>query len=234
MRPRALAALLALVGCLLVAAPGAEAHGGNANYRSVIDRVTPEVEGVEFTVLNYDAEFEVVADGHSVLLYGYEDEPYARILADGTVQVNERSPATYLNEDRYAATEVPAIADPEAPPRWKTIDETGTFVFHDHRMHYMSTGTAPIVKDESVKTKVFDYSIPIRIDGRAGAIDGTLWWVGPEDTSKLPFIVAAIVIVLAGGLAVFLVRRRRGRDEGGGDAGPSPAGAAPAPGREAW
>jgi hypothetical protein len=208
---------------LAAAAPAALAHGGNSNFRSVIDRVTPEVEGVEVNVRNYDAEFElVVRDGNRVLLYGYEDEPYARVLADGTVQVNQRSPAAYLNEDRYAASRVPAAADASAPPRWKTVDGSGTFVFHDHRMHYMATGTPPRVKDEAVKTKVFDYRVPIRIDGEAGAITGTLWWVGPEDTSKLPFAIAGIAVVLLGGLAVVLVRRRRG--------GEAPADT----GKEAW
>jgi len=145
------------------------------------------------------------------------------VLPDGTVQVNQRSPAAYLNEDRYATTKVPAIADPEAAPRWQTIDSSGTFVFHDHRMHYMATGTPPQVKDEGEKTKVFDYSIPIQIDGEEGAIDGTLWWVGPEDTSKLPFAIAGIAVVVLGGLAVLIVRRRRA---GGGDDDPEA--------KEAW
>lgn len=222
-------AVVASIVCLLAAAaPAALAHGGNSNFRSVIDRVTPEVEGVEVSVRNYDAEFElVVRDGNRALLYGYEDEPYVRLLADGTVQVNQRSPAVYLNEDRYATTKVPAIADADAPPQWKTVDGSGSFVFHDHRMHYMATGTPPAVKDESRKTKVFDYSIPIRIDGTAGAIEGTLFWVGPEETSKLPFAIAGIAIVVLGGLGVLVVRRRRGRDGGEG-------GTTEGAGKEAW
>lgn len=207
-------ALLAASALLVLAAPGALAHGGNANYRSVIERVTPDVPGVEVEVLNYDSEFELRSpDGREVTIYGYEDEPYARVLPDGTVQVNERSPATYLNEDRYASAEVPPTADPEAPPRWKTLDESGRFVWHDHRMHYMAQGTAPQVKDESVKTKVFDYEVPIAVDGRSGAIAGTLYWVGPEDTSKLPFIIAGAVILLGGGALVIVLRRRRDRAE---------------------
>lgn len=208
-------AFLAASVLLALAAPGALAHGGNANYRSVIEEVTPSIPGVEAEVLNYDAELELVArDGHEVTIYGYEDEPYARVLADGTVQVNERSAATYLNEDRYARTKVPASVDPEATPRWKTIEGGGRFVFHDHRMHYMAEGTAPQVKDESRKTKVFDYEVPIAIDGRRGEIAGTLYWVGPEDTSKLPFFLAGAVIVIGGAAMVIVVRRRRDRDAG--------------------
>jgi hypothetical protein len=208
---------------LALAAPGALAHGGNADYRSVIKRVTPSVPGVEVEVLNYDSEFELRSEGREVTIYGYEDEPYARVLPDGTVQVNERSPATYLNEDRYASAKVPEAADPLAPPRWKTVDQSGRFVWHDHRMHYMAEGTAPQVKDEGRKTKVFDFEVPIEVDGRAGAIAGTLFWVGPADTSKLPFALAGAAILLGGGALVLVLRRRRERAEAGGTGG-----------REAW
>jgi hypothetical protein len=79
---------------LLFAAPSAWGHGGNPNYRSVIDRVTPNVPEVSFEVLSYDSYMQLLDQhGHEVVIYGYEDEPYARVLKDGTVQINERSPA---------------------------------------------------------------------------------------------------------------------------------------------
>ena len=221
-----LAASLALL--LLAPAPAALAHGGNPDYRSVIDRVTPPTPGVEFQVLDYDSHLQLLdQDGHEVVVYGYEGEPYARVLADGTVQVNERSPALYLNEDRFAEVELPPSADPEAPPRWKTFDRSGVFVWHDHRMHYMSPALPPQVEDESRKTKILDYAIPIRVDGRKGAIDGTLYLVGPADTSKAPFIVAGIAIVVLGGAAVLFIRRRRRGEV-------DVPGAGPEPGGEAW
>jgi hypothetical protein len=214
---------------LAFSAPAAPAHGGNPDYRSVIDRVTPKVPDVSFQVLSYDSYFQLLDQhGHEVVVYGYEQEPYARILRDGTVQVNERSPATYLNDTRFATTPVPPIADAKAPPRWKTVDDSGTFLWHDHRMHYMSTATPPQVTDKSRKTKNFDYTIPIRVDGRKGAIDGTLYWVGSPTTSKLPFIVAGIVVLLGGGALVLVARRRRG----GGDDGR--LGAAKESAKEAW
>jgi hypothetical protein len=221
--------VLALVVAMLVAMPAAaSAHAGNPNYRSEIDRVTPAVPGVSFEVLNYDSYMQLLdPGGHAVTIYGYEGEPYARILKNGTVQVNKRSPALYLDENRYAEVQVPKYADAKAPPQWKTFDHSGTFLWHDHRMHYMQTTTPPQVKDTSQKTKVFNYEIPIRVEGKKGAIDGTLFWVGPANTSKTPFIVGGIVIVLAGGAFVLIVRRRR-RD---GDEGPGPS---QEPATEAW
>jgi LPXTG-motif cell wall-anchored protein len=226
-------AALAATTALLIgfSATPALAHEGNPDFRSVIDRVTPNVPGVSFEVLSYDSYFQLLDQhGHEVVIYGYENEPYARVLKDGTVQVNERSPAYYLNDTRFPTAEVPPAADPKAPPKWKTVDDSGTFIWHDHRMHYQSTSTPPQVTDTSRKTKIFDYEVPLRIDGRKGAIDGTLYWVGPADTSKLPFIVAGAVIVLAGGALVLFVRRRRREDEDGDD------GAKPGdePAKEAW
>lgn len=220
---------LAVVAALLVLipAPSALAHaGGNPNYRSVIDRVTPKVPGVIFEVLAYDAYFELRDQhGHEVVVYGYEGEPYARVLKDETVQVNERSPAYYLNETRYPEEqEVPPTANADAAPRWKTVGSSGIFLWHDHRMHYGSTGTPPQVKDTSRKTKVFDYEIPLRIDGRKGAIDGTLYWVGSPNPSKLPFIVGAVAILVVGGALVLVVRRRRGPEDESKDE----------PAKEAW
>jgi len=219
----ALAAITTLL-CLFMASP-ALGHEGNPDFRSEIDSVRPNVPGVSFEVLNYDADMEVVdQDGHEIVIYGYEGEPFARILRDGTVQKNQRSPATYLNVDRYAEVQVPKSADAQAPPEWKTVDDSGTLRWHDHRMHYMAKETPPQVKDESKRTKVFDYEIPLRIDGRKGAIDGTLFWVGPADTSKTPFLIVGAVIVLAGGAAVMIARRRRGPED---DDGVGPA-------KEAW
>ncbi|HEY5053073.1 MAG TPA: hypothetical protein VII45_06650 [Solirubrobacterales bacterium] len=211
---RAIWATLLAASVLLTAAPGALAHAGNPDYRSVIDKVTPNVPNVTFQVLSYDSYFQLLDQhGHEVTIYGYENEPYARILRDGTVQVNQRSPATYLNDSRFATAQVPPIADPTAPPRWKTVDDSGTFIWHDHRMHYQSTATPPQVTDKGRKTKIFDYKVPIKVDNRKGAIDGTLFWVGSPAASKTPFIFAGIVIVLAGGALVLLSRRRRRDDD---------------------
>jgi hypothetical protein len=224
-----LAALAATTALLIgLSATPALAHEGNPDYRSIINRVTPKVPGVSFEVLSYDSYMQLLDQhGHEVVIDGYEGEPYARVLKNGTVQVNERSPAYYLNDTRFPTTQVPAVANPKAPPRWKTVDDSGTFLWHDHRMHYGSTATPPQVTDTSRKTKIFNYTIPLRVDGRKGAIDGTLYWVGSANTSKLPFILAGIVIVLGGGGLVLLARRRRDSDEDG----PAPN---DEPGKEAW
>jgi len=212
------AAVIALALACALAPAQALAHGGNPNYRSEINSIQPPLpSGVKIEVLDYDSYFQLIdQSGHEVVIYGYNDEPYARIEKDGTVQVNERSPATYLNDSRFETdVTVPKSADPDAPPEWKTVDDSGTFIWHDHRMHWMIQTQLPTeVTDKSKKTKVFDYEIPLKVDGKDTEIHGTLWWVGSASTSKLPFVIAAIVIVLGGGALVLWLRRRRGGDDG--------------------
>jgi len=229
-----LVAALALVSAWALAPAQALAHGGDPNYRSEINSVQPPLpDGVSIEVLDYDSYLQLKdLRGHEVVIYGYNGEPYARIEQDGTVQVNERSPALYLNDSRFETdVTVPKSADPEAPPEWKTVDDSGTFIWHDHRMHWMVPGQLPPqVKDTGEKTKVFTYEIPLGVDGKETTLNGTLWWVGGTGTSKLPFVIAAIVIVLGGGALVLWIRRRRdGGDAGSGGDRPADEQAA-----EAW
>jgi hypothetical protein len=238
-----LVAALAVTLAQALAPAHALAHGGNPNYRSEIDSVQPPLpSGVKIEVLDYDSYFQLIdQQGHEVVIDGYNDEPYARIEKDGTVQVNQRSPATYLNDSRFETdVTVPKSADPKLPPEWKTVDDSGTFIWHDHRMHWMIANQLPTqVKDKGQKTKIFDYEIPLTVDGKKTTIDGTLWWVGSAGTSKLPFVIVGIAIVLGGGALVLWLRRRRDRGDGGGNEGADggDGGDRPAPSEpvgEAW
>lgn len=191
------------------------AHQGNPNMESVVDRVTPQTKGVTLEVLNRDDRFEIVNDSSkTIVIEGYSEEPYARLLANGIVQVNERSPAYYLNDDRYANVEVPKSASAKASPQWTTVDKSGRFQWHDHRMHYMAKGVPSSVKDQSVRQKVFDYEIPIKIGGKAGAIDGTLFWTPqPGGGPPVAAVASFVALLLIAGAAVVFVRRRRGTSE---------------------
>jgi hypothetical protein len=206
-----LAAILVTAGTLLLGAPAALAHQGSPNFLSQVNRVTPQTSAVSVTVVNRDDRL-LVRDtgGRDVVIYGYEEEPYARIAADGTVSVNTDSKAYYLNTERDGKVDVPAGVDSDGAPRWKLVDRTGRFEWHDHRMHWMAKADPEVVKDKSVRTKVFDWRVPVRIDGRPGTIAGTLFWT-PTPSSNLPlgaiFAFAALVIVAC--IAVIVVRRRR-------------------------
>src|ERR1700760_2634803 len=74
-------------------------QGSSFHYRSEIRSVTPRTHGLSVRVLQFaDRLLLVNHTGRTVTIFGYEGEPYARILADGTAEQNRRSPATYLNQ----------------------------------------------------------------------------------------------------------------------------------------
>jgi hypothetical protein len=208
MRARLAAGVLAAIACAIPAA-SAFAHEGNPSFRSEIERLDPATRGISVEVLNFDDSLRLEnQSGQTVVVEGYEHEPYIRIGPDGRVEVNERSPAYYLNQDRFAAVDVPDSVDPTAPPRWRPVDETGQYAWHDHRAHYMGQGTPPQVNDPDVEQEVFDYSIPIRVDGERVRVLGTLTWVGAGDSVPIaPFVALAVVALAA--IAVVVVRRRR-------------------------
>ena len=177
-------AVAAALAALCVAAPAALAHEGNPNYRSEVRTIAPALPGLEARVLNYDDRIELVYDGERPLVVeGYRDEPYLRFDPDGRVEVNRRSPAAYLNEDRFAKVELPARADHAAPPSWAAVAENGRYDWHDHRIHWMGEGTLPPqVEDEGERTQGVRLEDP---DGspRAGRsrCAGTLTWLGEEE-----------------------------------------------------
>ncbi len=119
--------------------------------------------------------------GQTVTVYGYQGEPYARVLANGTAERNTRSPATYLNQSFYGDISVPPQANARAAPQWAVIDRTGQLEWHDHRIHYTSPAVPPQVKDQGKRTLIFDWKVPISVGPAAGAIEGQLFWV-PESS----------------------------------------------------
>ncbi len=186
-------------------------QGSSYHYRTYITRVVPSVPGLTLHVLEFaDRLIMVNHTGKTVTVYGYQKDPYARVLANGTVEVNLHSPAYYLNQNFYGDVAVPASASPSATPQWRTIDRTGQFEWHDHRIHWMSPLLSPKVTNQAKRTEIFAWEVPIRVGAQPATIYGRLFWV-PEEGTKTPVtaIVALVAIVLLGGALVVVVRRRR-------------------------
>jgi hypothetical protein len=206
-------------------------QGSSYDYRSNITAVVPKVPGLSVEVLEFaDRLLLRNHTGKTVTIYGYEGEPYARVLANGVAEQNVRAPATYLNTNFYAQVTVPSIASASAPPKWEVVDRTGEFEWHDHRIHWMSPVPPARVKDKSTRTLIFNWNVPIEVGSTKGAIAGQLFWTPENSKAPLAAIIVGALIVVGGLLFVVFVRRRRARasiDDGGG------AGADAAP-TEAW
>lgn len=217
--------LAVALGLLAPCAPAtALGHEGNPSFRSEIRDVVPEVGDVRVEVLDYDDSLRLTNAGEeTVVVEGYDGEPYVRIRPDGAVEVNRRSPSHYLNDDRFADVEVPRSADAGADPEWELVDRSGQYAWHDHRIHYMARGTPSQVTDEGERTRIFDYAVPLEVGDQRAELRGTLWWVGPQDEVRLAPIVGLVAAILLGAGLVVVLRRRRRRSAGERSAPPGEA-----------
>ena len=64
--------------------------------------MTPAEPGLRVKVVQYaDRLLLTNHTGAIVTVYGYQHEPYARVLPDGRVELNTRSLAYYLNQNFF-------------------------------------------------------------------------------------------------------------------------------------
>jgi hypothetical protein len=187
-------------------------QGSSYEYRSNITAVAPNVGGLSVEVLEFaDRLLLRNHTGKTVTIYGYEGEPYARVLANGTAEQNVHAPATYLNTSFYAQVTVPPIASSSATPKWEVVDRTGQFEWHDHRIHWMSPIPPARVKNKGTRTLIFNWKVPIEVGNTKGAIAGQLFWTPESSKAPLAAIILGVAIVVGGVLFVVFVRRRRAR-----------------------
>jgi hypothetical protein len=204
----AVALLAALVAC-----PAAAAHGDGAarGYTSSVQAITPRLDGLTVQVLQGDDQLHLRNDtGRELVIEGYDGEPYLRFDAGGGVYRNANSPASYLNEERFGAVDVPASASKTATPRWERVARGSAFEWHDHRIHWMSTIDPPKVRQAKDQPHhVFDWNVPGRVAGEPLAIRGTLDYQPPPKSSFNPILIAPLVaLALAGGIFWWARRRR--------------------------
>jgi hypothetical protein len=189
------------------ATPAAADPPGPTDYRSTVTAIEPAVGGLRAEVVGGDAFLELrVGDGHEVEVEGYGGEPYLRFRADGTVERNRHSEATYLNDDRQGAVDLPPQADNEADPDWERVADGGRYAWHDHRIHWMGSGAPPGVEPGEL---VQDWAVPMSVDGAAVEVRGELVRAG--SVSAVPWLALAA----AGAAAVTVFGLRRARATGG-------------------
>lgn len=203
MRRRVLAAAGVLMAVIVLPAPARADPAVPTNYRSRVTGTVP-ADGLRAEVVGGDAFLRLTVEGRRVVVLGYEGEPYLRFHGDGTVERNRRSSARWLNAQRYARVDVPDDVDVGGPPEWETVATDGSWSWHDHRIHWMSPFPPEPVAAGSGRRRVtiFDWEVPLVVDGRPGVVRGTLEWI--PDPSPFPALVAAAFVAIG----VSLVRTR--------------------------
>lgn len=201
-RPIPLVALLGFVVWCFLPGTALADPAGPTDFRTTVVGITPATDVVRLSVVGGDSFLWIEVDpGHSVLIFGYDREPYLRIGSDGAVDQNRRSYATYYNEDRFGLATIPATVDNDAEPDWERVGSGGAWAWHDHRAHWM--GTEPpigLVAGESLPDQV----VPILVDGTEVAVELRTTLVEPP--SRLLVVVAAVFGLAVGLLGVLLGR----------------------------
>ena len=188
------AAVLLAASWALAPSPAAADPAGPTNARSRIVDVRPDPPGARVDVVGGDAFLQLTVEpGHEAIVPGYGGEPYLRFRTDGVVEVNGRSPATYVNGDRDGQAEVPPEADLDAAPDWERVAGDGTYAWHDHRIHWMT----PDHPDRA------SWAVALDIDGRRVVVEGEL------RALSRPLPVGAVAVAVGAPAGVLLLDRRR-------------------------
>jgi hypothetical protein len=202
---RLLVVVLGVLAVLAVAGPASAHVGGGAagsDFDGRVLSVRPALPGVTVRVLQFGDELELVNTTTTEMqVPGYDDEPYLRIGPDG-VWRNARSPATYINLDRYGRTTLPEEADAHAVPRWEQVSTEPAYVWHDHRTHWMTPGLLPpqVAADPTRSHRVFEWTMPMRYGDTDVTVTGELTWSPPPPLWVVwpLYLVPALLAVAAG------------------------------------
>jgi hypothetical protein len=203
--------LLAAAVLAALLAPGAEAHFGTGKlgYRSTITGVDPRMPGLKFKILYGDDQVWLDnRSGKTVIIKGYSGEPYLR-FSPGGIYVNIKSPAGYLNQDRYARVQVPKSASASAKPKWEKLAGGDVWAWHDHRIHYMNPIPPPQIKAAPRKPHhVFDWKVPATDNGKRFFIAGSLDYKPPPQKDFPTGLVISLATLIGVGLiGLFALRR---------------------------
>jgi hypothetical protein len=223
--------LLGLAAAFAVFLPATVASAAEyENFRSEVKSLTPAVSGLELKVVRGDEGLQLTnKTGKTVVVEGYDGEPYLRFKPDGTVEANQRSAATYINVDRFGLQEVPDNALPGARPRWKRIGDGGSHTWFDHRIHLTAKRPPARFTRQKELTKIFNWLVPIRVDGQTVSATGELFWdptaSSSDSSGGFPVWVGVLIALGVIGVLVFLLVRRGRR---------APASSGEEPAKEAW
>lgn len=189
---------LAAAVCLVVVVVGAAAPAGAdpaapTDYRSAVESVEPAVEGLHVSIVGGDSFVRLWADGIDVVVLGYQGEPYLHFATDGVVSENQRSPAVTLNRDRFGTS---SGGDPDAEPEWRVVARSGTYVWHDHRTHWMQP-SPPLGRRPG--DRILDGVVPLLVDGTPAQVRVTAVWLPAP--SLVPAVLAAVAAAAFGAMA---------------------------------
>ena len=191
-RRRVVHAAIVMAVALLCAPSAADAHGPiNPSASSFLARPTEVPAGLQAKAVDGDLRLWLqVSPSLDVIVLDYRGAPYVRFSPTG-VQVNQNSAMYYLNQ---TPAEIPPTGlGPKTPPKWHGVSGGRAYEWHDGRLHAL--GTTVIAPGARYLGR---WEVPVRIDGKAAAIAGGLYYKSDPPLVWFWPIVVVLACVFAG------------------------------------
>ena len=168
----ALASGLLLAG---LAVPPAGAHTGDNLARPILERVKPEVPGLDVDI-TYTANYQFLLKNPSpteLTVMADTGEPFIRVGPEG-VFGNYKSPSWYNSNVPDGLQKFPeaAKAGADVPPEWRKVAREPSWGWYDHRLHPVERYVPKKVQDAAKVTTLGHWKIPIRYGVEQGEIQG--------------------------------------------------------------
>lgn len=191
-RRRQVAATIGIVVLGVLALPPGVASADPAvptDYASVVVAIEPATPAIDVAVVGGDSFIELsVERGTVVVVLGYWGEPYLRFNSDGNVDENQRSPTVAENDDRFGGSSSTSGSSSADAEQWVRVDSDGSYAWHDHRAHWMST-QPPAGRQRG--DRVQEGVIPLEVDGTPVTVSVVVYWAPAP--SRVPVAAGAIV-----------------------------------------
>ncbi len=182
-RPRAVPAVLLLVGALLGAAltaPRAAAHEQDPHVRTVLELVIPALPpGVTVDVRNTAISSEMLVENHTpteVQVLTDAGRTFLRIGPQGVLGDLD-TPEWYQSNNPYGNAGIPTrAAAPDAPPFWGRAGHEPAWGWFEHRMHPKPLLDLPPAPASGVQT-ISRWIVPLRYGATDHRVVGRLDYV---------------------------------------------------------
>lgn len=188
----------------MIAPINAYAHGiggsSGSNSSSRVVEISPKTSEFFARTIENGQRIEIIRKTkNDLIVLGVDLEPYLKFSNSG-VFVNKKSATRIINKSTnntsnaisYGEEFKETSSDPNAPPVWQKVSSKQSYIFHDHRAHYM--GNTPDRSSElgsnflPVRIGSHDYKIKVAFFTRDSP--NSLFWF------SVLFIFAAIIILL--------------------------------------
>lgn len=139
---------------LLLTPSNAFAHGiggtSGSDSTAKVKNISPHTDQFTATSVENGQRIKITRRSkNDLIVVGIESEQYLKFSDDG-VFVNEKSSTSIINKSSnasgnasdYAEEFKKTSSDPNEPPIWKKLSSSQTYIFHDHRTHYMGSITS--------------------------------------------------------------------------------------------